>query len=194
MEIRSFVAVELSGEIKEKLRSLSSRLQKGASFFPVRPSWVNSDNIHITLKFLGNVDESRIGEIKESMNLIAARAAPFTLSAAGLGVFPNRRQPRILWVGITEGKDILVALQKEIERKFEGLGFEREQRPFHPHLTIARLKYLKGTAALLQVADQHQPLSELGEWHVTEMVLFKSVLKPDGAVYTPLHKALFTGS
>lgn len=191
MVIRTFIAVETSEAIRSKISKLIERLQKGSMFFPVRASWAKPENIHLTLKFLGKIEEEMVKKIADVMREIAKQTSSFRLSAEGLGVFPNERQPRVLWVGIKEGKRPLIELQSLLEKRLQSLGFEPEQRAFHPHLTLARFKSLKGTSALMNIVKDHQHLSKLGEWEVSEMILFRSDLHPDGAIYTPLEKVSF---
>ncbi len=186
MSIRTFIAVETGKAPREKLAELLNRLRKASQFTSARPSWVKPENIHITLKFLGNIEEEMVAQIESHMNEIAYRSCAFDVSAGGLGVFPNKRQPRILWLGIKKGKEELQEIQELLERKFISLGFEPERRTFHPHLTLARIKYLKGTSPLMDIVEKHQAYSEIGNWHVDRLILFKSDLHPDGAIYTPI--------
>ena len=191
MTIRTFIAIETGKEARDRLETLIGRLKKGVSFFPIRPGWVKPDNIHITLKFLGNIDEEVVPEIVARMTEVAQPARPFAIRAAGMGVFPNKNRPRVLWVGVRKGKTDLVQIQQHLDRLLVPLGFEAEQREFHPHLTLARIKALKGTTALMKVVKEHQDFSDVGEWDVDRLVLFRSVLHPEGAIYTPLQEVVF---
>lgn len=188
MSIRAFIAIEISEGIRKKLALLQERLKKGATFLPLTASWVKPENIHITLKFLGKTEEDKIkkivGEIKEALKGIES----FRINFQGLGVFPNERQPRVLWVGIKEGERELREIQQRLEMRLAGLGFPAEERGFHPHLTLARIKSVKESAGFMKIVSEHQQLSNLGECFASEVVLFRSDLHPDGAVYTPLEK------
>jgi 2'-5' RNA ligase len=188
--IRSFIALELSPEIYKNLGLLIDKLKKGVQFTSARPSWVNPESIHLTLKFLGNIEESMIDQIAEVMTNAANETHPFSIRIRDLGVFPNPRQPRVLWCGMTKGEDQTVSIQTKIDRGLAALGFEKESRPFHPHLTLARIKTLKGTAALMDVVKSHQN-SLVGECRMDRVILFQSQLHPSGAVYTKLKEALF---
>ncbi len=187
MSIRTFIAIETSKDVRTRLEELGERLKKASSFFPVHPKWVNPANVHLTLKFLGDIHENQVDDIVEQMQRAAQQAQPFVLSVNTMGVFPHKKRPRVLWVGIEKGNEEIVALQKTLDRNLQGIGFKGERRPFHPHLTLARFKALKGTAAMMDIMEEHQKYSMLGEWTPTEIVLFKSELRPDGAVYTRLH-------
>ncbi len=159
-------------------------------FTPARPSWVRPASIHLTLKFLGEIKEEEIERINAQLRSVAAETAPFQLSVKKLGVFPNEKFPRVLWIGIQQGHDAVVALQQKVEEALVQLGFPAENRPFHPHLTLARIKSLRGTRQMMDVVKSHEN-SEAGGCRADRVILFKSVLKPTGAVYTRIHEALF---
>jgi 2'-5' RNA ligase len=188
--IRSFIALELSPEIYKNLGQLIDNLKKGVQFTSARPSWVNPESIHLTLKFLGNIEETMIDPIAEIMTKAANETHPFTIRIRDLGVFPNPRQPRVLWCGMTKGEDQTISIQTKIDRGLSTLGFEKETRPFHPHLTLARIKSLKGVSQLMDIVKTHQN-SLVGECRFDRVILFKSELHPSGAVYTKLKEILF---
>lgn len=188
--IRSFIALELSSEIYKNLGQLIANLKKGVQFTSARPSWVNPESIHLTLKFLGNIEEAMIDPIAEVMTKAANETHPFTIRIRDLGVFPNPRQPRVLWCGMTKGEDQTISIQTKIDRGLATLGFEKETRPFHPHLTLARIKSLKGVSQLMDIVKTHQN-SQVGECRIDRVILFKSELHPSGAVYTKLKEVLF---
>lgn len=191
MTIRAFIAIETSPDIQKKMDELTGRLKKGAAFSSVNPSWVMAANAHLTLKFLGNIEESQIEHIARIMRTACSAINPFSFQVAGLGVFPNERLPRVLWIGIKNPGNEITTMQKSLDQGLATLGFETEKRAFHPHLTIARFKYLKGTAAFMNVIHEHQNLSNLGDCIASELILFQSKLHPDGAIYTPLKKFKF---
>jgi len=190
--IRSFIALELSDGLRRELAKLIEDLKKGMQFTSAHPSWVNPNGIHLTLKFLGNIEERLVGDIARSLEEIAADTPPFLLKVRNLGVFPNARQPRVLWAGVTDGDKESCALQHKIEDAMALLGFEQEGREFHPHLTLARIKSLKGTAAMMKIVEIHKS-RYVGECMVNRLILFKSELHPDGARYTRLAEAEFAG-
>lgn len=190
--IRTFIALELSDEIYENLGKLIEDLKKGVHFTPALPNWLRPKSIHLTLKFLGNIEESMVEEIGEVLKRAASESHPFTLRIRGLGVFPGPRRPRVLWCGVTKGEKQTVPLQKKIDRWLLPLGFEKERRPFHPHLTLARIKSLKGAGALMNIIKAHQQ-SYVGECLIDKVILFRSQLHPEGARYSKLFEAPFSG-
>jgi 2'-5' RNA ligase len=182
MGIRSFLAFELPPEIREKIGEVSIELQKLT--LPVR--WVKLTNIHLTIIFLGYVDEDKIDDIKEKVNLVVKRFSIFKTRLNGIGVFPNWRRPRVIWVGLGEEIERLSNLREELQTELKVLGFKPEKRPFAPHLTIGRFKGLVDRdEELKSILDRYHDLS--GDLqYLNELVLFKSDLKPDGPVYTKM--------
>jgi 2'-5' RNA ligase len=151
---------------------------------------VRPESIHLTLKFLGEIKEEEIEPIGARLRSVAAGTPPFHLSVKKLGVFPNEKFPRVLWIGIEQGREAVLTLQQKVEEGLVQLGFPPENRPFHPHLTLARIKSLRGTRELMDVVKSHEN-SEAGECPVDRVILFKSDLKPTGAVYTRMREATF---
>ncbi len=182
MGIRSFLAFELPPEIREKIGEVSIELQKLT--LPVR--WVKVTNIHLTIIFLGYVDEDKIDDIKEKVNLVVKRFSIFKTRLNGIGVFPNWRKPRVIWIGLGEEIERLSTLREELQTGLKVLGFKPEKRPFAPHLTIGRFKGLVDRdEELKSILDRYHDLS--GDLqYLNELVLFKSDLKPDGPVYTKM--------
>ena len=136
-QIRSFIAIELPDELKRELTELTNRLQSDNQS---GVKWVDPYSIHLTLKFLGNVDVKRIGEIARVMERAARGMPPFQLGIGNPGVFPNLRRVQVVWVGLTGEVDKLKQLQQRIESGLASLGFAAESRKFTPHLTLARLR------------------------------------------------------
>jgi 2'-5' RNA ligase len=182
MGIRSFLAFELPPEIREKIGEVSIELQKLT--LPVR--WVKVTNIHLTIIFLGYVDEDKIDDIKEKVNLVVQRFSIFKTRLNGIGVFPNWRKPRVIWIGLGGEIERLSTLREELQTGLKVLGFKPEKRPFAPHLTIGRFKGLvERDEELKSILDRYHDLS--GDLqYLNELVLFKSDLKPDGPVYTKM--------
>jgi 2'-5' RNA ligase len=145
--------------------------------------WVPVESVHLTLKFLGEVDDKLVPKIEEALAAVAAGAKPFPLSLSGCGCFPNARAPRVLWVGLGGGAGEAGALAAAVDEALAPLGFDREKRPFKAHLTIGRAKDPReaaGTAA--------RKLSQLGEFaapaeRLTAMSLVKSTLTREGSIY-----------
>jgi len=182
--IRTFIAVELPQEIQDRLQQLQDDL--GASMPDVR--WTKRGNVHLTLKFFGDVQVSRIGAISEALKDIARQFSPFTMNLAGIGAFPNSRKPRIVWVGIEKGAGSLIEIANLIEASMGKLGFPREGRPFRPHLTVGRIRHLTNPAAMTEALERSE-VGELGEFIVERICLIKSQLDPAGSIYTTLAEA-----
>jgi 2'-5' RNA ligase len=182
--IRTFIAIELPLEIQEKLGQLQSDFRK--SMPDVR--WTKYSNIHLTLKFLGDVQISRVDKIGKSLREIAANFSPFTMSLAGMGAFPNSRRPRVVWVGVEKGVSELVEMAKSIEASMKRLGFPREKRRFSPHLTVGRIRRLTNPTAMTEALEKAR-VGELGEFSVDRISLIKSQLDPAGSIYTTLMEA-----
>jgi RNA 2',3'-cyclic 3'-phosphodiesterase len=181
--MRTFIAIEIPSEIKSALAALQTELRRAGADV----SWTKPENMHLTLNFLGEVDERRIVEVEKACILSAAGFQPFTLSLNDTGVFPNARQPRTLWAGLSGAVENIVEMHVRLDERLALIGFKPEEKEFHPHLTIGRLKSNKKTHELLALAEAH-PLPALS-FAVTEMVLMKSELHPAGSEYTPMARA-----
>lgn len=181
--IRSFLAIELPETIRRKIGEVQKELK--LSHADVR--WVNPENIHLTLKFFGNIDESRIDPIAKSLEGLIQTTSAFSLSIRGMGSFPHFKNPRVIWMGLKEGKEVLVALQEKVDGELKKIGFEPEERDFHPHLTLGRAKSSRGRDELIGRMEKYQE-EEFGNIRVERIVLLQSVLKPSGPVYTLLRE------
>ncbi len=182
--IRSFLAIEVPPAIQKKMETVQKDLK--SSDADVR--WASPDKIHLTLKFFGNIEESQIDSIMSSIEEPVRGTQPFQIRVRGTGAFPNPKNPRVLWIGLTEGKETLGHLQKELESSLEKLGFQPEDRPFSPHLTLGRVKSGRGKGALTAKIEKYRE-EEFGEFQVERVILFKSDLKPSGPIYTALREA-----
>jgi RNA 2',3'-cyclic 3'-phosphodiesterase len=191
-KIRAFIAVEVSDESRGKIRDLAGRRRKGFHFPPADPQWSNFDNIHLTLQFLGNVDPAKVGLLGEAMTRVAVSMGPIFYAARGLGVFPAEYKPRVMWVGVKRGAAALTELQRRLGLALRPLGFQPEERAFHPHLTLARFKSNKGAREMMDVVRSHARIF-CGETRADRIVLFRSQLDPKGAIYTELFSAPLTG-
>jgi 2'-5' RNA ligase len=177
--VRLFVALDVPEAIKEAIESdvvdpLRDRLP-GAR-------WTRPEGRHLTLKFLGNVDDERVDEIANALRSAAARHAGFSASFAEVGGFPNLRRPRVLWIGVGEGAEPMAALASDVERELEPLGFEPEGRPFRGHFTLARFKSPRVIDPLPEIVSPAEPFD------VAQVVLFESKLHPKGARYTAVER------
>lgn len=190
--IRTFVAVELGASLRQALAQvqagLRSRLEKAAGS-GVRIQWVRPDSIHLTLKFLGDIPEERVPEIHSTLGRMAARHTRFTLDVEGLGMFPDARAPRVLWIGLVDHGGALQRLAADVEAALDAIGFAPEPRPFHPHLTLARIKERSREAGrALSAGGMLAHEAKPGSLAVEAVSLMQSELRPSGAVYTELHR------
>jgi 2'-5' RNA ligase len=186
--IRSFLAIELPKPILRKIEEVQGDLRSAHA--DVR--WVNPEKIHLTLKFFGNIEESRIDSIFKSIEEPVRNTPPFSLKVRGVGAFPSMKNPRVIWMGLVNGSQILISLQKEIEIPLEKIGFQSEDRPFHPHLTLGRMKSSRGKDDLVGRMEKHKE-GEFGDFQVERVILFKSDLNPSGPIYTPLKEMKLGG-
>ena len=178
---RSFIAVELSTEIAEGVR----RIQAGLKERTKSVSWVRPGGIHLTLKFLGDVDPGRVEGIASTVEECIRGIGPFFIGIRGCGGFPNPRNPRVIWIGVDDPGGELKELQAKVEQGMEEMGFAREGRAYTPHLTIGRLRSGKGSGGVAQALEATKEC-DLGTMEVREICLFRSQLKPTGAEYTKL--------
>ncbi len=193
MAIRSFVAVPLGEELHRELDRLLRRLQAAAPQGAVK--WVPAANVHLTLKFLGDIQPDQVEPILTALRREVADLSPFSFAVEGFGCFPGIRRPRVLWAGVQETTGQLQALQERVERALNPLGFPPEGRAFSPHLTLGRVREGARPAELRDISAliERIQVGRLGTHTVTAIVLFRSDLRPTGSVYTPLGEALLLG-
>ncbi len=186
--IRSFLAIEVSVPVLKRIEKIQEDLKSSDS--DVR--WVSPEKIHLTLKFFGNIEESQIDSIMGSISKPVQATPPFQIKVRGAGAFPNPKNPRVVWVGLTEGKETLSRLHQELESSLEKIGFQPEDRSFNPHLTLGRVKSSRGKGALAAKIEKYRE-EEFGEFQVERVILFKSDLMPSGPVYTALREVKLGG-
>jgi len=179
--IRSFLAVELPEKIQKKIEEVQNDLK--SSHADVR--WVSPEKIHLTLKFFGNIDELKIDPVVKSVEGPIRTISPFSLKVRGMGAFPHFKNPRVIWMGLVDEKEVLTPFQKEVDKELSKIGFEPEERPFHPHLTLGRVKSSRGRDELVGRMEKYREV-EFGDLQVERVVLFRSDLRPSGPIYTPL--------
>jgi 2'-5' RNA ligase len=179
--IRSFLAIELPKPILRKIEEVQGDLR--LTHADVR--WVSPEKIHLTLKFFGSIEESRIDSIFKSIEEPIQNTLPFSLKVRGVGAFPQMRNLRVIWMGLVEEREAFSSLQKQIEAQLEKIGFQPEDRSFHPHLTLGRMRSSRGKGNLVGRIEKYKE-EEFGDLRVERVVLFKSDLKPSGPIYTPL--------
>ncbi len=185
--IRAFFAISLPLEFKEEIARLQDILKKTRA----EVKWVRPESVHLTLKFLGQVAEDIIDPLAEAASVKASQTPALTLTLNGTGVFPGPKRPRVAWLGLAGDVGKIIDLQRGIEEAAEKFGFAREKRKFSPHLTLGRIRSSKGIKEFITELDRldPQPL----EFMASEVVLFRSELKPTGAIYTPLKKLPLSG-
>jgi 2'-5' RNA ligase len=186
-KIRCFIALELSDEIRSELSRMIDILKRSDADV----KWMKPGSIHLTLKFLGYVDEEKIPVISGRLKDIASGAKPFDVTLGGIGVFPKWEYVKVLWVGLDDRADRVKELAGRTEDIMSSEGFEREERAFSPHLTLGRVRTAKRKKELKELADSIKvnPSSS----RISKVVLFKSELTPHGAIYTELASAGLTG-
>lgn len=182
-KIRSFIAIELPPELKLALSQLQEKL-KSASNAPVK--WVDPGNIHVTLKFLGDISPEMTGEITSVLKDAVQGTPPFDIEVNGLGVFPNMKRVQILWVGLAGELEKLKQLQKRIEAGLTPLGFQPETRPFTPHLTLARVRDYARPDDRLTLGDLITKINFEQKYkiNVNAILLIKSQLTREGPIYS----------
>lgn len=180
--MRVFVAVELPLSVRELVAERARLLRE--EFPRVRASWERAEKMHITLKFLGEVDEARLTKVQNAITQEAKDFQPFEISIEGAGAFPPRGVPRILWFGAKDESESLSGLQRKLENEFARIGFKKENRKFHPHITLARVRTPDGVRDLREKHEQLDFHSDA--FMVNEIILIKSELSPSGSHYTKL--------
>jgi 2'-5' RNA ligase len=180
--IRTFIAIEIPKTVISKIRELQDVIK--AYGFKIR--WVRAENIHLTLKFLGDIE---INEIAKAVSKAAEKYSPISLKAKGIGVFPGIKRPRVLWVGLSGQLEALVKLQQTLDENLIALGFSREERPFKGHLTMGRIKDKIDVKKLGDALMAFRRF-ESETFTADQIILYKSELTPSGAVYTGLASAL----
>jgi 2'-5' RNA ligase len=190
--IRAFIAVDLPTDIHDCLDYLSGQLREQIGDVPIR--WVTPDNIHLTLKFLGDVSLNNIEVLTEMIRAETALAEPMVISVGGVGAFPKLRSPRVIWVGV-EAAPEMIALQRSIDAQTARIGYARDRRPFSPHLTLGRVSRNASPKEVRKIGDVLKSLKigYLGVARINAVHLYRSDLKPSGAVYTKLFTAPLGG-
>jgi RNA 2',3'-cyclic 3'-phosphodiesterase len=191
--LRAFIALEIPPVIQDAIQQQTAELRKSADSSLVR--WVPAENLHLTLKFLGDVSSSNLQFVTQMLAREADQHPSFSLEVGGLGAFPNPRRPRVVWIGI-HAPDALSTLQRNLEAAASRLGYPPEERPFSPHLTIGRVKPNVTSVGQqrIRTALESVHVGQLGKAKVTAVHLMKSDLKPTGSVYSPLFSAPLSSS
>lgn len=178
--IRSFICIELPSNLKTQLEKVTEELKKQSK---AKISWVKASNLHLTLRFLGDITKDQVSTIKSCVEQASQNINNFAITASGLGTFPNSGRPRVFWVGINDTSKNLLSLQKRVEQELVKAGFGASDHPFSPHLTLGRVK--EGNAQ--ELAEKlsiikFEPLN----FDVSELIVMRSDLRAGGSIYTKL--------
>jgi 2'-5' RNA ligase len=179
--MRVFIAIDLPDQVRQNLAEIEQSLK------PVTDTvrWVPPESIHITLKFIGEIPETRVADIDSA--ILGLSWKPFTIGVRGLGFFPGKRSPRVLWAGMEA--PTMPGLAEQLDAKMELLGFEKEKRAFRPHITLARARDTRIDNGLVNAALEYEEY-DFGSFTADRLFLFQSNLKPAGAIYTKLREYL----
>jgi len=185
--MRLFIAIEISEEILNALAWMQSHLKYAGADV----KWVEKDNIHLTLKFLGEVKEEKVGEIKAILDDVAKGFTPFDMTVKGIGAFPKIDFPKVIWAGLDKGANESKELAEVIDNRLSNIGFQRESRPFAAHLTIGRVKSPKNKDALKEkiISINNDVRNTICEIRIESLFLIQSTLTPNGPLYTKLHES-----
>ncbi len=185
-KVRAFLALPLAEYFRDDVEELIELLKP----FSENVKWVNLDQFHVTLHFFGEVDSSEIERIKNLVAPVADHERPLDISLSGVGAFPSEKDPRVVWTGVGHEAHRLTVLQNSLEVIFQKEGFLSEDREFYPHATLARLKGRQG-----RFRFPSKPIEfKTQEVRIDHLILFQSVLRPEGPLYEPLEKFYFNPS
>lgn len=187
---RVFCAIELPPDVRARVLDHITKLRSASP--TARVSWARDEGLHITLKFLGEMEPHKVRALSQAADHATQHVQPFSLVLENTGTFPTSGTPRVLWIGVSDRSGNLAKLQQSLEDECANEGFIREERTFHPHLTIARQRAPQGerTPAVLQPGVQFEP----AEFHVTELVVIRSELGHGGSRYSKLSSAPLRGT
>lgn len=184
MNVRLFIAVEITEEIRKKLAEFQDRLKR----VDADVGWVAPENLHITLKFIGYIDEEKIDAVINIIKDSLTHIRPFDLSYAGVGTLPTGKNPRVIFADVIDTGGVLAKIHERLDNQLVSLGVEHEDRKFDPHLTLGRIKTRRNVKKLVENLNSYNGF-DFGSEHVTQVVLMKSDLSPEGPIYTKLHSA-----
>ncbi|MBE0478040.1 RNA 2',3'-cyclic phosphodiesterase [Candidatus Aerophobetes bacterium] len=181
--MRVFIAVELPQQVKKEIAAIQNKITDTTN----KIKWVSPASMHITLKFLGEVQEKRLDKVFDISQGVADKFNPFSVEIKGTGAFPETGNPKVLWVGIKEGSAELARMAAELEKELFKDGFPGERKKWTPHITLGRVKQLKDTHSIKELIGKEKETSG-GKMKVEEIVVLQSQLTPQGAIHTPLKR------
>jgi 2'-5' RNA ligase len=190
--IRTFIAVEADPSIRKSAAALIDRLRQSAADV----KWVAPENLHLTVKFLGDVNADDVAAVCEAVERSVAEVSPFELDFGGAGAFPNLRRPQTIWLGVREGNERMANLADRVERALKRFGFRRETRQFRSHLTLGRMRRDGGGPGGRELAELLAQFAdyEAGRMPVEEIVVFSSQLERTGPIYEAMRRAPLGGT
>ncbi|MEP9410103.1 MAG: RNA 2',3'-cyclic phosphodiesterase [Candidatus Brocadia sp.] len=182
MSVRLFVAVEITEEIRKKLAELQDELKR----IDADVSWVAPENLHITLKFIGYIDEEKIEAVINIIKDSLTHIRPFDLRYVGVGTLPGGKNPRVIFADVIDTGGVLAKIHERLDNQLMALGVEHDDRKFNAHLTVGRIKTRRNVRKLIENLNSYNGC-DFGSEHVTQVVLMRSDLAPEGPIYTKLH-------
>jgi 2'-5' RNA ligase len=186
MAIRTFLALDLDASLRDRLAAAARALPEAGS----KIRWVAPENLHVTLKFLGDVPETDVADVCNAIGELAGRVEPFDFDVSHLCCIPPGGKVRMVWADVREPTGRMASVFEQAETALSRLGFPRERRGFRPHITLGRVKFTRNAAGLRAAAAQYAD-TLFGSQHAGEIVVYRSELTPRGSIYTPLARAHF---
>jgi len=186
--VRVFIAIELESSIKEKIARIQTRLR----VIQDKIKWVEPSSVHLTLKFLGEIEEEKLEKVHQITRELGERVSPFKIEVKGMGVFPGFSSPRVIWIGARDTSGELEKLAAWLEEALAREGFVREKRKWKAHLTLGRVKFLKERERLRELIQKEME-TDAGKMEVKDITIMRSQLTPKGAIYTSLGKIYLKG-
>jgi 2'-5' RNA ligase len=190
--MRLFIAIDVSIEVVENLVLLQEDLQPLIKELGGRPKWLEADNIHLTLKFVGDIDPALMFTIRDELRDMGKTHSPFSFDSQGTGCFPNETRPRIVYAGIGSGLDEINVLREEIENRLEEKGITKDSRTFIPHISVGRIKTRNKEVNLSEVIAPYVE-TDYGTSQIAEVLLFESRLDPSGPIYRIIERVPLIG-
>ncbi len=181
--VRLFIALELSRRQKKEVGDFQKNVKRHLE----NARWVKPDNIHLTLKFIGETEKGRVEAIKEVIDEVCSGFKPFSTRYGESGVFPSERKARVLWVGVKEGAGSVCDLAGKLEEEMACLGYKKEKRPFHPHLTVGRFRQTPPESSIKKFLSEGKSFVS-SDGAIDKVLLFESNLTRSGAIYKPLYE------
>jgi RNA 2',3'-cyclic 3'-phosphodiesterase len=182
-EIRAFIALEISPELREELKKVQKKLKQLSGEI----MWIPKENMHITVRFLGNISKDQIKNVEQLTERVAKKLKSFPISLGVLGVFPYISDPKVLWAGISSGYNQVTQINTLLSKELNSMKLKVEDRHFHPHITLARIKSIKNKSILAELIDTIK-LTTVNE-EINKLILYKSELNPEQVTYTKISEA-----